>query len=142
MIAGRFSTGLWRLLTRRTNAPVERRAWPRFAKQLPVLVFNLEDALDDPYLGRIVDYSRGGICLELPGVRLDEGSLLGIRPPSAFLAGVPHWAEVQVLYRCGDSGKTRLGCRFLHRPTQNIRRQPDPSDADATQVDILGFAGC
>jgi PilZ domain-containing protein len=134
-------SGISKLVRACADAPVERRAWPRIAHQLPVLVLNLEDALDDPYLGRIVDYSHGGICLELPGVHLDEGTVLGIRPPSAaHLKELPHWAEVQVRYRCGDSRRPRHGCRFLHRIAQSPRRPPDPSDADATQIDILGFA--
>jgi hypothetical protein len=131
-------SGFWSRFTGCAHARPERRTSPRVVQQLPVLVLNLEDALDDPYLGRIVDYSHGGICLELPGVRLDEGTVLGIRPPSAYLMGIPHWAQVQVCYY--SPSQTRHGCRFLHRRAQSPRRT-DLADADATKIDILGFAG-
>lgn len=116
----------------------ERRAWPRYPGPMPVLVLNLEDALDDPYLGRLVDFSQGGVCLVIPGLALEEGTLLGISPSDAGEPVTPFWTEVEVKNCRTDGGETKLGCRFLHRNAFEWPRATELVLADEvpTRIDL------
>ena len=54
----------------------ERRAWPRSPRQIRVLLLAEDCALDEPYGGCIVDTSRGGVRLRIPGESFPVGTLI------------------------------------------------------------------
>jgi hypothetical protein len=58
----------------------ERRAWPRIKKPIRVLIHDPEDALEQPYVGWIVDRSQGGLCLTFRRVGLNTGFPSNLTP--------------------------------------------------------------
>jgi PilZ domain len=98
----------------------ERRAWPRTAKSIRVLVLPEDCALDEPYGGWIIDASRGGVRLRIPNQLVPVGTLLNIRSPSA--SSRAPWTAVRVkhLRRAGDNWE--LGCEFLEVAASDTKR--------------------
>ena len=89
----------------------ERRAWPRCRNQLPVLVSDPGDALEDPYPACIVDRSRGGLCLLIGPTEIEEGTILGVRPTAT--APYAQYIDVRVMNRRRQGKSVHLGCEFV-----------------------------
>ncbi|GIW79409.1 MAG: hypothetical protein KatS3mg105_1216 [Gemmatales bacterium] len=89
----------------------ERRAHPRCKELLPVLVEDPADALEDPYPAQIVDRSEGGVRLNVGRIDIEEGTILGLRPPRYPVDR--SLVEVRVVNRRWLGDKLELGCAFV-----------------------------
>ncbi len=61
----------------------ERRAYPRTAKRIRVLIYDPEDAMQQPYIGWIIDRSQGGLCLAFSRAGLKMGDVFLVRPATS-----------------------------------------------------------
>jgi len=95
---------------RRKMRQKERRAWPRMAKLIRVLVLDPEDALQHPYVGWIVDRSQGGLCLAFRRVGLKMGDVFLVKP--ALSKGQP-WITVKVRNGRWRNSRLEIGCQFV-----------------------------
>jgi hypothetical protein len=67
-------------------------------------------ARGEPCEGWVVDRSRGGLCLSLPGP-VAVGAVLDVQ--STQYADAASWAPVEVLHLKPDGERWLVGCRFL-----------------------------
>lgn len=86
----------------------ERRSWPRTRQHLRVLVTDLEDALEEPYIGWIVNHSPAGVCLSFDGSRVEMSNVMIVQT-SATGAQV----EVRVTNLRRNEGRVEVGCEFV-----------------------------
>jgi hypothetical protein len=89
---------------------LERRAWPRFARRVRVLLMPEDCALEEPYGAWIVNGSRGGVRLVMR-TAIEEGTILQLRTLNAE-HGQP-WVSVRVRNSVEKEGTWEMGCEFL-----------------------------
>jgi hypothetical protein len=94
---------------------VDRRAWPRFQRQIRILLLPDDCALEEPYGAWIVNGSRGGVRLRMKE-GIPEGTILYLRTSKAT-AAVP-WISVRVKNLRRREDGYELGCEFV-RPVLN-----------------------
>lgn len=85
----------------------ERRSWPRTRQNLRVLVTDLEDALEEPYVGWIMDHSPGGVCLSFGGSRVELGNVMIVQGSTGAQV------EVRVTNLRRNEGRVEIGCEFV-----------------------------
>jgi hypothetical protein len=107
----------------------ERRASPRIAKPIRVLVYDPEDALQQPYVGWVVDRSQGGVRLTFRRAGLKKGDIFLIRPASST---ANQWVGVKVKNGRWTDNSLEVGCRFV-RPTGDLMLQP-PADSRSSRL--------
>ena len=93
----------------------ERRAWPRSPRQIRVLLLSDDCALDEPYGAWIVDTSRGGVRIRMPGFGFPVGALLFLRGP--FASARVRWTAVRVKHCRQIDGDCEMGCEFVPMAT-------------------------
>lgn len=93
------------------NSKPERRASPRIAGSLKVLVQDPVDALEGQFLAWVVDRSDGGVCLAFENGLIEEGNVLMVMPFSPSAKGP--WIEVLVKHRRQKERTLEFGCAFL-----------------------------
>ena len=89
----------------------ERRAWPRIAKLIRILILDPEDALQHPYVGWIVDRSQGGLCLAFRRVGLKMGDVFLVRTTSSNVD--QPWLAVKVKNGRWRNSRLEIGCQFV-----------------------------
>jgi len=86
----------------------DRRAWPRRNDIVRVAVTDLEDALEQPYTGWIMNRCPGGVCISFDPQTLDVGNVLAVQP---------YWSRARVEVRVKNTrrkaGQVHLGCEFV-----------------------------
>jgi hypothetical protein len=98
----------------------ERRAAPRTARNIRVLLLSDDCALDEPYGAWITDTSQGGVRLRIPGEGFPVGTLLFIRGPFAT-PRVP-WTVVRVKHCRRLEAHGEVGCEFVRAATCDTTR--------------------
>jgi hypothetical protein len=88
----------------------ERREWLRRVGELIQVDVADADGLAKPYAGKVVDRSRGGLCLAV-GAPVEVGTRLRIR--SSFYDETAPWVQVEVKRCWNAQGQWLLGCKFL-----------------------------
>lgn len=89
----------------------ERRASKRIKKSMRVLVHDPEDALQQPYVGWILDHSQGGLCLALRRAGLKTGDVFAVRLAQK---GEQPWFAVKVKNGRWRNSRLELGCEFVY----------------------------
>ena len=89
----------------------ERRAYPRIAKSIRVLIYDPEDALQQPYVGWIVDRSEGGLCLAFSRAGLKKGDVFLVRRASSNEK--QSWVAVKVKNGRWNNNRQEVGCQFV-----------------------------
>jgi hypothetical protein len=98
----------------------ERRAWPRRAQHMRVLVMPEDCALEEPYGAWLIDSSRGGVRLVIAHEAIAAGTLLRIRAVAARAA--VRWLTVRVK-RCRQCAMDwELGRELVPAPRPHFQR--------------------
>lgn len=93
-----------------------RQSVRRTGNQIEVLVSS-EESREACRPAKILDRSRGGLCLVLPEPAT-VGSRLYIR--TAQCPDLLPWAMIEVKYCLDNGGDWRVGCQFLVQPTEEV----------------------
>lgn len=86
----------------------ERRFYVRIQQHLRVLVTDLEDALEEPYIGWIVNHSPGGVCLSFDRSKVEMGNGLIVQATTSAAQ-----VEVRVTNVRRNEGRVEIGCEFV-----------------------------
>lgn len=101
----------------------ERRAWPRRKDTVRVAVTDVEDALEQPFTGWVVDRSAGGLCISFDPQPLSVGKLLTVQP---YRSAAP--VEVRVKNARRKAGQVQVGCEFVHPGGDHMLWSPAPEN--------------
>lgn len=90
----------------------ERRAWPRIKRNIRALIHDPEDALEQPYVGWILDESHGGLCLAYKRIGWKTGDVFSVQP-AVPEDGKQPWFTVMVKNGRWRNNRLELGCAFV-----------------------------
>jgi hypothetical protein len=89
---------------------LDRRAWPRFARRVRVLLLPEDSAIEEPFGAWIINGSRGGVRLVMT-TPIEEGTVLHLCTLQSLRGET--WVPVRVMNRCERDGAWEMGCEFL-----------------------------
>jgi hypothetical protein len=89
----------------------ERRTEHRIKETLRVLIHDPEDALQQPYVGWILDRSQGGLCLAFRRAGVKRDDIFAVRLSQG--AGKQPWFAVRVKHGRWRNSFLELGCQYV-----------------------------
>jgi hypothetical protein len=96
--------------------PTERHALPRGPEGGAEVMLTEADSDSAPFFGRAMDYSEGGVGIQVDR-RVDQGAFLDARPANSDDAPA---VRLQVRYCISTGTGHRIGCKFLGTSRQAI----------------------